>query len=578
MVSFATAPSAPLGAEATEEEIQRLLRQAGIESAPIDPSSMDALRDLVQQRHLNPRQGGQKEAVEDVTTKVAPTLAKLPPPSSSPSDPSTVAAASASGAAATAASPSPHYAAYAPSSVASRLSALKKDHRDGEYHEEHHVSFSDLGEVGDDLHALDQKLPATSPSKMVAKKFEDKAPSIIDRSIMDQLEFQTSLLVDMQRRLEDLNTKVERLENRQDGGASIATNTRSYTYGYNNTDNASTANQTNQQTPVAVTAAPVETPRGGQQRQPRQGEPVVGEQPQEPQPPQEFFLLSLLLNPFRSVWAIISNSKVFEILKLYWKLSDEYGVRPLDGGILFKLLFVMLVFSARLSRVKDRYHNQNKYNSNGNNKSDGSGWNANDVRFYVSILVMTLGFLYHTKYLQYTIQFVYTDNIPWRVLNGEHVEHLGPPQPPTEQPPDINHNERHAQQNNNEGGNEAAGRRGIGGIAAPGNNNNNQNGAVENNNNGWRDTFIGGGIQPAQEEQNPIVAGIQDAMYLFGSFFFSIFPMWHPEQPAQPGVDGGDGDNSGGNGNGGDENDNNDNGLPQVQPPRDAMEPADDED
>ena len=34
-----------------EEKVQRVLRDAGIESAPLDPSSLDALRNLLKHRH-----------------------------------------------------------------------------------------------------------------------------------------------------------------------------------------------------------------------------------------------------------------------------------------------------------------------------------------------------------------------------------------------------------------------------------------------------------------------------------------------------------------------------------------------
>jgi hypothetical protein len=103
-----------------------------------------------------------------------------------------------------------------------------------------------------------------------------------------------------------------------------------------------------------------------------------------------------------------------------------------------------------------------------------------------------------------------------------------------------------------------------------------------------RQNFIGGAIHPPNQDQNPMVGFLQDALYLLGSFFLSVFPMWQPLRPPanqhqphnpaeteplvaannnnnpEPEIQGRDQDSF--------------HAIPVVAPPTDAMTPADDDD
>jgi hypothetical protein len=341
------------------------------------------------------------------------------------------------------------------------------------------------------------------------------------------LEFQTSLLLDMQKRIEALTAKVERLERGGGLSASSETNNNTNTYTYTTTryhrDAAAPPpvvpeqHQHQQHREEMLPPHPAQQQRQhAQQQQPRA---VAG---QEEEAARESWLVSLVLAPVRA----IRESRVVLIARLFWVMSGNH-VRPLDGAMLFKIMFMLLVVTARL------------------NKQPG-----NKIRFYASIGFMVVGFLWHNRYLQFIYQLFWQDNVPLRIWNGQPAE--GPPPPP--QPPHPPHPHRQ---------HPAAPL-----AAAPG------APPVPNNNNinDWRNTFLGGGIRGRAE--NPLVALVQDIAYLFGSFLFSIFPMWRPEGPPPPAPppqqeqepllhDQQQRDGMG--------------GIPQVRPPRDAMEAADDE-
>jgi hypothetical protein len=83
---------------------------------------------------------------------------------------------------------------------------------------------------------------------------------------------------------------------------------------------------------------------------------------------------------------------------------------------------------------------------------------------------------------------------------------------------------------------------------------------------GWRDTFIGGVIEPApRDEQDRGMHFLRDVGFFIGSFFLSIFPMWRPEALARPAVV--------------EVNDEADdgNGLPDIAAPADVVQPAEDD-
>jgi hypothetical protein len=247
-------------------------------------------------------------------------------------------------------------------------------------------------------------------------------------------------------------------------------------------------------------------------------------------------------------------------------------MRPLDGGIFFQLLFVGMVFSSRIDPTK------------------------NPEKFLILSMVVAVGMLYQLKFWDVFFRFFIKERAPermWREMNGL--------PPLTEEHGRPNH---HVPAGNGNGGNDfnvnrQGGQRalqderpqigGIGRQAADGGANNGgirrqrQNGNLDP---AWRNMFVMGGIYQRQQDgedaaaRNPVLGLAWDVFYLFGSFVFSIFPMWNPQArggPGRPrpfqaaardeGVEGG----VDGRERGIDE-------IPQVQAPRDAMVPADSDD
>jgi hypothetical protein len=320
------------------------------------------------------------------------------------------------------------------------------------------------------------------------------------------------------------------------------------------------------------------------------------QQQQQPPPPpplpqvrQTPMLLRILVMPFWLTYRYVQFE--FQVLLALWRMGRR-EIRPLDGGVIMQFGFVLLII-AKTSR--------------------------NTTKLQTLTVLVTLGFMY---------TFFVRRNIPlriWKGLDPEGTDDLdaaaaaavagavvnprGQPQngPPVGEP------------NNN--------------AMEPGNNNNNNLDAAgagaAARGQFWENTFFTGAIAPPNNNnihqangdgdgdgvgRNPITRLVWDIIYLFGSFFFSIFPMWRPEQrprpvpqpqpppqqqlpPQEEGNNAQEQQNANADNNHNNNNHNNnnnnhvnlrDNGggggaallgpIPQVQPPRDAMEPTDDDD
>ena len=453
-----------------DEEIERVLRAAGIESAPIDPSSMDALRQLVREHHAD-KENGRKPA------------AKPSPPVAGP-------------VAGPVAAPVP-----VPVPVVASMGSSTSNYTDA-------IVAVDKSSSRLERNPSDLTQPeATSGSKNV---------------VLDQLEFQTTLLLEMQKKIDQLTAKVDRLE--QSRGEEPSD---SYVYSRRNKyyREPEALPSPAQQHPRAIVPPPPS------QQQQQQQPPFAVDPIEEEGEAEENRLMILILAPYRS----IRDSRIFEITRMFWVMSGNH-VRPLDGALLFKVMFMLLVFTARVKKQRSQ------------------------ARFYVSIVVMVLGFLWHTRYLQFTYQFFWQDNVPGRIWNGLPAE--GPPHLPV--PP----NRRQPPQQHAPAAEGGEGAQPLENNAINGNGNNNNN---NNINNDWTHTFLGGAI--AGRADNPAFAFAQDIAYLFGSFIFSIFPMWRPEGPPplpaeqeEPPLVPEQQQQQQGGGMA---------AIPQVQPPADAMEAAD---
>ena len=455
-----------------EEEVQRVLRSAGLPSDPIDPSSMAALREMVREEQEKLQQDDdQKPAAKPSPQEVAAGAAQYPP----------VAAAAAAGSRSRSRSQSPPPPRDTSPPVGSVDRKMQR-------------TLSDL------------TTPALISSSISSTAGSSSRP---EKRILEQLEFQTSLLLDMQRQIEALTAKVDRLE----GGGGVQPRLKR---DRETTTTPQPEPQNNYLRYEEMAPPPQVEPV------PRQA-PMAVERPVPPQPAAGGGFMAHLFLPILAPFNFLFQSRVALILRAFWT-QKEGQVRPLDIGLVFKLIFMMSVVTARVQRRGD------------------NGFQS--PKFISIIFLIVGGLLYHTKYIQFFYQFCFKDQVPLRIWNGEGAD--GRPMPPPQRIP-VPPNRRAADDNEN-----------------------NQDGDENLN---WRHTFLGGIIIP-RPNQNPIIAAVQDVFYLLGSFLFSIFPMWRPEGPQEPRqplipIAPPAADNA---------NDNANPDIPAVAPPRDAMEAADDDD
>mmetsp|Transcript_38649 Transcript_38649/g.93434 ORF Transcript_38649/g.93434 Transcript_38649/m.93434 type:complete len:488 (+) Transcript_38649:94-1557(+) len=478
-----------MGSQALEEELQRILRVSGIESSPMDPSSMEFLRQLVQDQKQNKKKSKKKKS---------------------------------------------------PSTADSRTSL-------------------DSSSVGQQEGVERNAKPAAAASNTSSAALSNSDAAMI----LEQLKMQTNMILSLQDKIQVLTTKVNEMEGRGGGSASSSHDTTT-------TMEQEARRQLQQQQEdaragrVRIIRREVQyIPPPGQAAEaaPRQNGFFFGNRGAAPAavaaagPPQQ-------LQPNIFAW-------FFQTTRLFWVLSRGY-VRPIDGALLFKLIFMTTVVMARVTK------NTSKSNKNKNNK---------DPKILMVSAVLMMGFLFHTRYIQYLYQFLWKQNVPGRVWKGEQNITIPPPD---------EHDDNHNNDPNNQGQNQQP-------------NNNNNNNPVPprlrgrpNNNNGeaepvhrwWQQNdLLVGGVAPINDGQggdpvvvNPIVAVFHGIYYLVGSFVFSIFPMWNPQghQQRRPlreerlddaaaaaaAAAAGDNDNN---------NNDNNQGIPQVRAPRDAMEAADDD-
>ncbi|KAL3936014.1 MAG: hypothetical protein SGBAC_008585 [Bacillariaceae sp.] len=515
-----------MGSQTMEEELQRILKASGIESSPIDPSSMQCLKQLLMVQDQKKKQQEKKQLKQNKKTKK-----KTKIPSFSPSKAK--------------ASRDPFGGQQEPNAKPAAAAAA--------------AAFSS----------------SASPTSSGALSNTDAA------MIMEQLKMQTNLILSLQDKIQVLTRKV----NEMDGIG---------------TEPLLMDQQQHQQQQ--------------QQQQQQQGDARAGRvriirrevQYNIPPPGQAAAAAAARNGIFanQAAPAAVAGPQDFqpnvlawfcETTRLFWSLSRDY-VRPIDGALLFKLIFMTTVVMARITK-KSKRNSSSKNSSNSNSSKDPK-------ILMVSALLM-MGFLFHTRYIQYVYQFFWKQNVPGRVWKGEQNITIPPPEHENENNGGWNQNENN--NNNNargndpprqpnpvpprlrrrdngggggRGGNEAAppGLRWwqqndllLGGVAPhdaadPNNNNNNNN------------------APPAPV--NPIVAVFHGIYYLVGSFVFSIFPMWNPQghQQRRPlrqeRLDDNGNNNNNNNDNGGNNNNNNhenEGRIPQVQAPRDAMQAADDD-
>jgi hypothetical protein len=635
--NMASSSAAPV-----EEEMEKILRSAGIESSLMDVPSMNALKDMIVSRQ-------QQQTMGDVFDK------KPPPPA----------------AAAAAVAP-------AMTATSSSYGIMKKVPPPSSMTRHWDTAGSATAAAAVD------PIPSTPYSSAKPPGMDTNDPMSV--LLMEQLNFQTRILLDLQKKIQVLTDKVDLLERAGVGGGDGVTagdwnrrihslpspsstqsspTTKIFSYiksvpsgesdlsspqhqyqqhqqqqerGMTFPSQQQNKDQQHQYHPtaastqgeggvVAAAAAPVGTggvpvPTAAQpipinnnyNNNNNDGNPVI---PVVVPPIQQHEPLSNTLIVLRRIaygplypFVLVYRLLKFEldVWRTLWRMGGN-EIPRLEGGMVYQLIFIVLVLSSRISP------------------------NTEPHKFAMTVSLIFIGFLYQTKALPFLYRFFVRDNIPLRIWNGRDPDGNddgnndnndddvvgGPPQPGQGriQPGNnngVNNGNAQLQPPRPRGGGGVVGR--IGDLGAGGGNDIGNGNGQQHQQQIRRNTFFTGGIAPHRQEQNAggggggfgiihsIISIGWDIIYLFGSFFFSIFPMWRPEaQQLQPQYDGNDAPvvvGGGGNevdvahnlrqggqlrqhgveddGNAGQHQQAQLQQIPEVRPPRDVMEPADDDD
>ena len=402
-----------------EDQLQLLLQEAGLESVPIDPTSLEALKAFV--------------STADYSMSVTTGDPSEAPPVSE-------------------VAPHPEFKRFT-----SELSA--------------------------DSLMLGRSVAEESSVATAGGYAPMEGASLVENHILEQLHRQTGILLEMQRRIDDLTATVEYLTSSDD---LKRTTVRPATV--RKRDMA-------QATPLA----PPQT---------RPGAPAAAGAPAQPRA-----AVPNINNGGAGFLLGIRNSRLYQIGSAFVKLRRRYGVQPLDGGLIFKVLFMMAILSTRMASPSKHY---------GSTSNVEVQW-----KFFFVALLVVVGFLVQTGYFKYSYIFFVKENIAGRIWDGETVDDILRGGNNIDN--NNNNNDPNNNNNNQAGGGQAALPRGQLPPGHPQHANDNNNNAAAG---GWRNTFLGGIIP--QANQGGIAGVVQDVALVFGSFLLSIFPMWQPEGPPQP--------------------------------------------
>jgi hypothetical protein len=304
---------------------------------------------------------------------------------------------------------------------------------------------------------------------------------VTNSMLLQQLQLQTSMIIEMQRRMDELTMQVQRLASQQsatdDETLQRVTQERRYVMG----------------TEPHVLRPAYPAPPGGVVP-PGVVPPGVVPLVQIRVVPQPT-LFSRMCKYVSDVMSRISASKTAEVWRLFWILHQR-NVR-LDGRLFFKVLLMVSILSAKM---------MNRKKSN----AQGTFWSVS-YKFYLVMTLVTAGFLIQSGYVEFLYTFFWKEGYPRRIYNGEVVD------PSAQAIPAV----RVAAQPNDANPNPILG----------------------------HDNFLGGNIERAPNNRG-FSGVLLDVMYLVGSFFLSILPMWKPagvdrhvvaeeqrvEQAQQPGL------------------------------------------
>lgn len=535
--SDAPTPTAPLS---MDEEICRVLRCARLESAPIDPSSLSLLHKLVRERApLKLRHSG-----ETAPTKMPWTT------SSSPSSTPVVASGLIGyrkNKARALSPPPPPLRIFEP-----RLQCLTREPSDltmqADLASAALFSAVSTGEVSTTASIAGSSIASTG-----APTQDDGCSTRLDQRVMRQLEFQAGLLLEIQRRLDDISSKVDRIELCQMSGGKEAS-----TISLNGIPLPSTSilTSTSRATPRKrdVSSRTLQRPRVmftnptdiGKYRSNDVPAVVPHESPQKFE--QRVFesrvvayarksqVLNLL---FLQPWSLMIRSRFVRIFRAYWCMRHEH-VQPIDGALSLRIMFMAFIVLVRLTRSHQRRSRNDVPMdiSEADSKIPLSPLDfLREHRFLLAVSFMAIAVLFQTGYIHYTYNFLFKDQVPRRIWSEEslddeefdlvgkkitdlrHTEQMVEPQQlrmPTSDGPPPGHAAQDSEETDDPDVPLAGEHQGSflrGAIARP----------------------IGGRQDDHDDDdyvniRTVIHAFVQDILYLVGSFVFSIFPMWQPEE------------------------------------------------
>jgi hypothetical protein len=203
--------------------------------------------------------------------------------------------------------------------------------------------------------------------------------------MMEQLKLQTSLILDMQRKLIKLSHRIEELE---DSGGSVRLRRSSIP-------------------PVPPVAAPGSTAFDGT---------AGGQGPQEEAQPLPGGAIPLRPR------GVPPESRLARLLLLFGRLRGR-EVQNMEWGLIFKVVVMMTILFSRLGAANLKQI---------------------PAKFYLLGAMLVGGFLFQTGYLQFLYRFVVKENYPYRILVLDEVIPDESPVPPRPRPPGLPHQDDEA--------------------------------------------------------------------------------------------------------------------------------------
>ena len=400
--------------ESLDEETLRMLREYGLDlSTPVDPSSLKALQELYTPKRSH---GKTVEMPEDSKQPALPNLAVEEAKEQESNDPHDTSILS----------------PRVPSEVLKPIT---------------------LGRVTSDLTTTLRSDAMMEEETDASTAGSTQVASTQQKMILDQLQLQTALLLDLQRRVDELSQIVH----------------QQYRFGLPppNFQQPGFPPPYFQQ-PRNVFQAE-QRPPGGHVR--RDGPP-----PEAPPPPEMFILsrLTQAYEAFMSIPSLLRSSRMAEIWRVFWELHRRDMGNRIDVNLLLKILFMLLVITAKLTASNKR-------------KKKGS----KNVQFGVALVLIFVGFFLQSGYYRFFHNFFIKERYPQRIWNGEQINVAAqqPPRPAEQRP----HRAAVPPQ------------RGI----------------------------LRGGIAQGNAQAGAVGRVVTDILYLLGSFLLSILLMWKAEARQQ---------------------------------------------